>query len=1041
MDTFLQKTKSLNNNLVCPKCYSLIPIQESSIIENIIDKKFRYYFNSLYSNISKFYKKIMTIINNIKSITTAMDNQSIHSKKQIDLIILKYNNYNERFQQLSDRIDLIIQSKKLLDDNLSLVNDNINIFMNGTNQIFKKIKTRSKQYIQEIYQKEFKNNNDYNDINLNSKMNFLDNNIYLSPENKLNTNDKKLFYRNLNNIVNNIKLDEYNPKNNNTLIFPNNINQNIFNYTITSRDFKKMNKVQNIGFYNYNSIYKNKSQSNNKSMNELQTKENKMIRSSSIPDMSNKNIINERYSSINNDNSNNISNNNVIKLCYKVKDFFDYLNDDSIEESKILLKKIEEINILINIILKNNKEIKHNKIFVNYNIRNSANNLSMKHKSSFVEKSINLNKTSIESIKNMKILTEKINDLNNKIKEKDEHIKYIKKYINNPINNKDKENKISELSKNYLELNKENSNLKNELIRLKDIDKENQKLKNDIKVTNDLFKKEIKQKEEIIIKLNKSIKINEEGNKNINNENLSLKEKNDEFKNSLIEKNKIIQEMNSQIANYKNQINDMKIKLKNINDESRLVMEITSLKKINANLNKQLNEIKKKSNTNSDININLNQEKDSDINIIKENYQKISEENKIIKKEKESLLKENNKKEEEIHKLKEIIDELNKKISSYSLSNSEPSSSSNSFGIEVINYDSKNINNFNIEDFRKQNNKLLELKEAFNKYKNDKKIEISIYKNEFGDLKKENEELKVKLNENNIKIYSSEEYNILCDKNYKNLQWFLLIQKTNEFSNTYENLIWVPRKKILNIEKFNDFESENDTRNNKLLLDNYSKLEQKEEIISKLKYKIDCYEKIINNNSKDQQNNNIDINNIEIEKMNNILNQLNNAEEKLKILQKENIQLKEELSKINKSIKKSKSKKTSDSYKLGYDKNYEIVIDNNDNNNIKEVEKEENNEEDENYEEEEEEEDDDESESIINDLRNELEKTKIDLDTAVNEYKNLENKFNELKENFSNLLIKMKIPKKYKDETAKILKLLEFTDHEIIFIIDKKKLF
>ena len=1040
MDTFLQKTKSLNNNLVCPKCYSLIPIQESSIIDDIIDKKFRYYFNSLYSNISKFYKKIMTIINNIKSITTAMDNQSIHSKKQIDLIILKYNNYNERFQQLSDRIDLIIQSKKLLDDNLSLVNDNINIFMNGTNQFFKKIKTRSKQYIQEIYQKEFKNNNDYNDINLNSKMNFLDNNIYLSPDNKLNTNEKKLFYRNLNNIVNNIKLDEYNPKNNNTLIFPNNINQNIFNYTITSRDFKKMNKVQNIGFYNYNSIYKNKSQSNNKSMNELQTKENKMIRSSSIPDMSNKNIINERYSSINNDNSNNISNNNVIKLCYKVKDFFDYLNDDSIEESKILLKKIEEIKVLINIILKNNKEIKHNKIFVNYNIRNSANNLSMKHKSSFVEKSINLNKTSIESIKNMKILTEKINDLNNKIKEKDEHIKYIKKYINNPINNKDKENKISELSKNYLELNKENSNLKNELIRLKDIDKENQKLKNDIKVTNDLFKKEIKQKEEIIIKLNKSIKLNEEGNKNISNENLSLKEKNDEFKNSLIEKNKKIQEMNSQIANYKNQINDMNIKLKNINDESRLVMEITSLKKINANLNKQLNEIKKKSNTNSDININLNQEKDSDINIIKENYQKISEENKIIKKEKESLLKENNKKEEEIHKLKEIIDELNKKISSYSLSNSEPSSSSNSFGIEVINYDSKNINNFNIEDFRKQNDKLIELKEAFNKYKNDKKIEISIYKNEFGDLKKENEELKVKLNENNIKIYSSEEYNILCDKNYKNLQWFLLIQKTNEFSNTYENLIWVPRKKILNIEKFNDFESENDTRN-KLLLDNYSKLEQKEEIISKLKYKIDCYEKIINNNSKDQQNNNIDINNIEIEKMNNILNQLNNAEEKLKILQKENIQLKEELSKINKSIKKSKSKKTSDSYKLGYDKNYEIVIDNNDNNNIKEVEKEENNEEDENYEEEEEEEDDDESESIINDLRNELEKTKIDLDTAVNEYKNLENKFNELKENFSNLLIKMKIPKKHKDETAKILKLLEFTDHEIIFIIDKKKLY
>ena len=58
-------------------------------------------------------------------------------------------------------------------------------------------------------------------------------------------------------------------------------------------------------------------------------------------------------------------------------------------------------------------------------------------------------------------------------------------------------------------------------------------------------------------------------------------------------------------------------------------------------------------------------------------------------------------------------------------------------------------------------------------------------------------ELKSDINGNNIKIYSSEKYNILCDKNYKNLTWYLLIPKNIIFSNTYENIIWVTIKKTL----------------------------------------------------------------------------------------------------------------------------------------------------------------------------------------------------------------------------------------------------
>ena len=43
-----------------------------------------------------------------------------------------------------------------------------------------------------------------------------------------------------------------------------------------------------------------------------------------------------------------------------------------------------------------------------------------------------------------------------------------------------------------------------------------------------------------------------------------------------------------------------------------------------------------------------------------------------------------------------------------------------------------------------------------------------------------------------------------------------------------------------------------------------------------------------------------------------------------------------------------------------------------------------------------------------------------------------------LREASSNLLIKMNIPKKFKEEIKEILKLFEFTESEILFIVDKK---
>ena len=197
----------------------------------------------------------------------------------------------------------------------------------------------------------------------------------------------------------------------------------------------------------------------------------------------------------------------------------------------------------------------------------------------------------------------------------------------------------------------------------------------------------------------------------------------------------------------------------------------------------------------------------------------------------------------------------------------------------------------------------------------------------------------------------------------------------------------------------------------------------------------------------------MDISSIGIDKMNKILNQLNEAEKMLKNAQDENKQLKEELSKKTKTHKNKieKPNSTEESNQLAYNKKYKIVVksDNSNENNINNennmnkinIKEKENEEEEEGEEEEGDEEDGEESDSVSSELRYELENTKIELDRITNAYKDLENRFNSLKDSFSNLLIRMKIPKKYKADMTEILKLLEFSDNEILFIIDKKKLY
>ena len=95
--------------------------------------------------------------------------------------------------------------------------------------------------------------------------------------------------------------------------------------------------------------------------------------------------------------------------------------------------------------------------------------------------------------------------------------------------------------------------------------------------------------------------------------------------------------------------------------------------------------------------------------------------------------------------------------------------------------------------------------------------------------------------------YNSKEYYIKCDKTFGVLKWYLLKKRIDyEEKDTYDNLIWVPKVDMIEIDQFNKYSNEDEIRDLELLKV-LQKLEEKEYIISKLEYKIEKLEKDIEN--------------------------------------------------------------------------------------------------------------------------------------------------------------------------------------------------
>ena len=139
-----------------------------------------------------------------------------------------------------------------------------------------------------------------------------------------------------------------------------------------------------------------------------------------------------------------------------------------------------------------------------------------------------------------------------------------------------------------------------------------------------------------------------------------------------------------------------------------------------------------------------------------------------------------------------------------------------------------------LEKENEEKEKLIQkfIKKINEKEKKDNKKESNNLINTIQDIKSNNQ-------------YNSNEYFIKCDKTLGVLKWYLLKKRTDyKEKDTYENLIWVPKVDIVEIDQFNNYSSEDEIRDLELL-NVLQKLEEKENIISKLEYKIEKLEKDI----------------------------------------------------------------------------------------------------------------------------------------------------------------------------------------------------
>lgn len=724
------------------------------------------------------------------------------------------------------------------------------------------------------------------------------------------------------------------------------------------------------------------------------------------------------------------------------------------------------------------------------NINTSKHKINRKANDEIKSKDFNINNKNKEGYNNniLKELFDKSNIANKKLRDEikrlNKELSYIKN--NNDINTNlinEKNSYLSEQKKNIDKLNDEIAQLK------KTIENQNNVIAK--------IKKEKKILEEDLIKEKKYITNKNDEVDNLNNKFKVFILEMNELKNKkfLFEKKKL-----NEIQVLKEKIEELEKKNKNESEEKNILLmkiekqteQINTLEKNNNELNEKIKNYENKKSDEkillgslnsinfSNENDSINNIKEREVIIINSDLKDNEQNNKIFGSIDVEENNENNSKRPSTPSFK--CPNFEEKESNLDLKNL----SENDFNI--INNDEKNINVNNMDnadeekfDIKYYKNQYKHYYELYQEYKN--KYEL------FEKTKNENEELnnrgnndKTNKNDNNLVTsissikfniqYSPNEYFILCHKKYKQFKWYLL-KKQSEYENedAYDNLMWVSSPDLIDLDKFNEYSIDEEPENAEML-NIIKKLEEKENIISKLSYKLEKLErqleqnKSMNSNNdgendkkkgknkiskyfdesnfsdssfatssrkysihkdKNNKNNNIKTEGSEyvvtLDKYNIILEKLNHTEAQFARLQKENMEL-----------RKNKQ------FYLSQNNNIVNIIPNNDND--KEKNENENN-------------------CIIN-FSSDINKLTLMGNNFINninddglgllkntqkednsnykiKFLNLEKKLNILKEQCKNILIKLKIPKKEKEEIKRMLEYFDYTNDEILIILGDKK--
>ena len=566
----------------------------------------------------------------------------------------------------------------------------------------------------------------------------------------------------------------------------------------------------------------------------------------------NKNLDNkEIFTNRNNkENSPDKKNNNILtKKDNEIKKLKELL-----EENKINNDKLKEINKE-----KDNKIKKLNELLSSLKNKSDTNYILINEKNSIISELNSKIKQLNKEINNISDKAKQIKDINifkEQIEKQEKEINELKQIVNN------KNNDIKNINNNKIKIENELNKMKNEIEnKNKEIQTLNSKYKELTIEKNSMDAKNKINTEKEIKNLKEKIAVLQKENTNI------IEEKGNCLK-IIDEKSQEINQLDSIINMLKEKMKDFE-KNNNVEEEGKIDVQDIENDIINYKDTEE-NEILKN-------NLDENKQFSIEMGYNNENQSKRLSTPSFKSPEKDDDIDNKNDKSNNIIELKKINDLLLKKIVEYE---SMLKINLNAEEIEndylknnAISENNINNNDGKDNDIKYYQDKYIQSLKVIHEYK--KKCEFyeisnENVKNDLVKSKSEIKELTKKLKENNItfdnnnnfvtsissiklnNLYNPNEYNILCDKEYNKFKWFLMKKKSKEDEEeeekTYDNLIWVPKIDVVDLNKFNQYINQEEIDNTNEIINLVKKLEEKENTISKLTYRLEILEKEMESN-------------------------------------------------------------------------------------------------------------------------------------------------------------------------------------------------